>query len=100
MTFQDRVYKVVSQIPKGSVLTYGEVARRAGSPRAARAVGNIMNKNPFDKRKVPCHRVVKGDGTVGGYRGNPSTGSGPAEKIRLLKAEGVPIKNGKINLLN
>ncbi len=67
-------------IPKGRTLSYSEVARRAGSPRACRAVGNIMNRN-YDP-KVPCHRVIKSDGTPGGYRG------GTKEKIAKLKKEG------------
>ena len=79
--FTARVYAVVARIPKGSVLTYKEVARRAGNPRAARAVGNIMHNNP-DTKKVPCHRVVRSDGTPGGYA------RGKAAKIAILKREG------------
>lgn len=78
--FKERVLKVVAGIPRGQTLSYKEVARRAGNPGAARAVGNIMNKN-YDP-KVPCHRVIKSDGTVGGYRG------GAKKKIALLKKEG------------
>lgn len=78
--FKKRVLKVVAGIPKGRTLSYSEVARRAGSPRACRAVGNIMNRN-YDP-KVPCHRVIKSDGTPGGYRG------GTKEKIAKLKKEG------------
>ncbi|MDP3995255.1 MAG: MGMT family protein, partial [bacterium] len=63
--FSEKVFRVVSQIPKGSVLTYAEVARKAGSPNAARAVGNVLNKN-YDPN-IPCHRVIKSDGTGGGY---------------------------------
>ena len=65
MEFRDRVLKVVASIPKGKTLSYKQVAQLAGSPRAYRAVGNIMNKN--DNPNVPCHRVIKSDGTVGGY---------------------------------
>ena len=90
MSFKERVYKIVSQIPKGRVLSYAEVARRAGSPRAARAVGNLMNLNPFPKEKVLCHRVVRSDGSVGGYA------TGTKNKIALLKKEGVRIENGKV----
>ncbi|MDP3991789.1 MAG: MGMT family protein [Candidatus Colwellbacteria bacterium] len=82
--FKEGVFKVVAQIPKGSTLSYQEVARRAGSPRAYRAVGNIMNKN-YDP-KVPCHRVIRSDGKVGGYRG------GTKKKIQILKKEGVAIR--------
>ncbi|MEK7075953.1 MAG: MGMT family protein [Patescibacteria group bacterium] len=80
MTFKDRVYKVVSRIPKGKTLTYGEVAELAGSPGAFRAVGNIMSKN-LDL-KIPCHRVVRADGKPGGYN------RGRGNKVRILKKEG------------
>ncbi len=62
-------------------MSYGEVAHRAGSPGAARAVGNIMRKN-HDPR-VPCHRVIKSDGSLGGYN------HGVAAKIKALRAEGM-----------
>ena len=80
--FKCLVLEVVSQIPRGETKTYKEVAELAGSPHASRAVGNIMkgNKNPH----VPCHRVVKSDGTVGEY--NASGGSKRKEEI--LKQEG------------
>ena len=85
-SFTERVYDVVAKIPRGTTMTYQEVARRAGSPNACRAVGNIMNKNP-DMKRVPCHRVVpvsfKTDGDPGGYA------HGRAAKIALLKKEGV-----------
>lgn len=92
MTFKEKVYQVVSRIPRGRTLTYREVARRAGNARAARAVGTLMNKNPFPKERVPCHRVVRSDGVVGGYA------SGPRKKIALLRAEGVEISNDRIIL--
>lgn len=63
--FADSVYNVVKRIPRGETLTYKEVAERAGSPRAFRAVGNILNKN-YDPT-IPCHRVVRSDGGIGGY---------------------------------
>lgn len=67
--FRERVFRVVSKIPRGETLTYKQVAIKAGSPRAYRAVGNIISKN-FDP-KIPCHRVIKSDGTIGNYnRGN------------------------------
>lgn len=65
MDFKDSVYAVVRSIPKGKVLTYKEVAALAGSPRAYRAVGNILNKNY--NPEIPCHRVIRSDGTPGGY---------------------------------
>ena len=87
-SFTQKVYKVVSKIPKGKTLTYKQVAKLAGSPRAFRAVGNIMNKNPYSNPNnrygfyVPCHRVVKSDGTPGGYA------RGTKAKIAILKKEG------------
>jgi len=75
--FQKRVYKIVKKIPQGKVLTYKELAKLAGSPRAFRAIGNILNKNRDPK--TPCHRIVRSDGQVGGYN------SGTKKKIVLLK---------------
>jgi len=86
--FKQRVLEVVRRIPKGKVLTYKEVAQRAGSPRAWRAVGNILHRNT-DPR-VPCHRVVRSNREVGGYR------KGTNKKISLLKREGIAIKNKKV----
>ena len=83
-TFKQKVLDVVSKIPKGKTMSYKEVATRAGSPRASRAVGNIMNKND-DMLRVPCHRVIKSDGTVGGYA------LGTKAKIKKLKSEGATI---------
>ena len=82
--FQSRVWSVVRRISRGKTLTYAEVARRAGSPRAYRAVGNFL-KN-YDAREItmPCHRVVASRG-IGGYRW------GIAKKRALLKKEGVKI---------
>lgn len=65
VTFGDRVRAVVRRIPKGKTKTYQEVARLAGRPRAYRAVGNILNKN-YDPQ-IPCHRVIRSDGNIGGY---------------------------------
>ena len=81
--FQQRVIEVVRAIPRGETMSYAQVAYRAGRPRAARAVGTIMkaNRNP----DVPCHRVIKSDGTLGGYNGNLG------RKRELLLAEGVEI---------
>ena len=81
-TFTERVLTVVAKIPKGETLTYGEVARRAGSPRAYRAVGNILNSYDSSKIRVPCHRVVLARGASGGYRW------GAAKKRALLQEEG------------
>ncbi len=66
MTFTEKIYLIAKKIPKGKVATYGRLARMAGSPRAARAVGMAMKCNP-DKSKVPCHRVVASNGALTGY---------------------------------
>ena len=65
-SFREKVYAAARKIPRGKVATYGAVALAIGAPRAARAVGNALNKNPFAP-KVPCHRVVRADGSLGGY---------------------------------
>jgi O-6-methylguanine DNA methyltransferase len=85
-SFTEKVYAVVAKIPRGSTMTYQEVARRAGRPSAYRAVGNIMHRNP-DTEKVPCHRVVRSDGTPGGYA------RGTRRKVAILRREGAwPLK--------
>ncbi len=78
--FKEKVLEIVAQIPKGKVLTYKEVASHAGNSRASRAVGNIMAKN-FNS-KIPCHRVIRTDGCLGGYN------RGIENKRKLLKQEG------------
>jgi O-6-methylguanine DNA methyltransferase len=87
-SFKNKVYDVVGKISRGRVLTYKEVAKKAGSPRASRAVGNILNKNR--NTKIPCHRVIKSDGKIGGYN------RGAKRKIYLLKKEGIKINKGKV----
>lgn len=79
ISFKEKVFSVVRRIPKGKTLTYKEVARKAGSPRAYRAVGNIISTN-YDP-KIPCHRVIRSDGGMGGYN------RGIAMKIKLLREE-------------
>lgn len=79
-SFRTRVLKIVSGITRGQVMTYKQVAHLAGRPRAYRAVGNILSKN-HDLR-VPCHRVIRSNGSPGGYN------KGTADKIKLLKKEG------------
>ena len=64
-SFSERVYAIVAKIPIGKVMTYKQVAAKAGSPHAARAVGNLM-KNNYNP-KIPCHRVVRSDGKIGDY---------------------------------
>ena len=78
--FQKSVYTVVRRIPAGKTMTYAQVASAIGNPRAVRAVGNVLNKN-YDPM-IPCHRVVRSDGTIGKYN------RGIARKISLLKHEG------------
>ena len=86
--FANRVLSAVRRIPPGRVATYGDVARRAGRPGAARAVGNIMRT--ADAPGVPYHRVVAANGRVGGY------GGAPGLKASLLAAEGVRIRGQRI----
>jgi O-6-methylguanine DNA methyltransferase len=87
-TFTQKVRDVVRKIPKGKVMTYAQVAAKAGSPRASRAVGNIMKQN-YDK-EIPCHRVVRTDGGMGGYNRG-----GEGKKLEILKKEGVKIRGSK-----
>jgi O-6-methylguanine DNA methyltransferase len=80
--FAKKVYAIVAKIPKGKTLTYKQVATKAGKPGAARAVGTIMshNYNP----KIPCHRVIRSDGGIGGYnRGGSEKKSKILQKERL-----------------
>ncbi len=79
-TFSERVRDEVKKIPRGETLTYAEIAARAGSPGASRAVGSVLRKN-FDP-EIPCHRVIRSDGSLGRYN------RGDAEKERLLREEG------------
>ncbi|MDD5347515.1 MAG: MGMT family protein [Candidatus Omnitrophica bacterium] len=78
--FARKVYRIVSRIPVGEVRTYGWVASRAGKPGAGRAVGQLMKRNPYPV-VVPCHRVVAGNGGLGGYSG------GVGKKKALLELE-------------
>lgn len=79
-TFQQRVYRAIMAIPPGQTRSYRWVAQRIQRPRAARAVGNALHANPFAPR-VPCHRVIRADGTLGGFAG------GVRVKRRLLARE-------------
>ena len=83
LSFKDKVYYIVSQIPRGQTATYREVAEKIGAPRAYRAVGNVLNQNP--RLWVPCHRVIRSDGKIGGFA------RGTAIKTEMLKKEGVAI---------
>ena len=87
-TFADKVRDVVRKIPKGKTLTYKEVARRAGNSKASRAVGNIMKGN-YDP-KIPCHRVIRSDGSMGGYNRG-----GIVVKKQILVKEALHLKKKK-----
>ena len=90
--FQKRVYKAVSAIPKGEVRSYKWVAAKIGSPNSSRAVGTVLKRNPH-VGIVPCHRVIKEDGSLGGFS------KGRKRKLELLKSEGLDLKSGiKYNL--
>ncbi len=93
MAFRDAVYAIVSDIPKGNVATYGQIAKLAGNKRAARAVGMYMKNNPFAPR-VPCHRVVAQDGSLTGY----SAIGGLKKKKSMLLGEGVRFKKEKVDM--
>lgn len=79
-SFRVKVLAVVAKIPKGKTLTYKEVASLSGNEKAYRAVGNVLNKN--HDPKIPCHRVVRSDGKIGGYN------RGSEKKREILKKEG------------
>lgn len=82
------MYEIVKKIPRGKVLTYKQVAVRLGNVGLARAVGNALNKNR--DKNVPCHRVIRSDGHVGGYA------HGTKKKIAILKKEEVRIRNSRV----
>jgi O-6-methylguanine DNA methyltransferase len=89
--FEKKVWRAVCQIPRGRVATYREVAIWIGHPRSWRAVARVLARNPRPIT-VPCHRVVRSDGRLGGYV------LGLKEKIKLLVAEGVEVKKGRVDL--
>jgi len=99
--FSKNVLRIVSAIPRGKLMTYHQVAKTAGSPKAYRAVGSILNKNYREKewqlpleeiQPVPCHRVIRSDGYIGGYA------RGTQDKERLLRLEGHIVNKGRIKL--
>jgi methylated-DNA-[protein]-cysteine S-methyltransferase len=89
MKLEEKVFKKLLEVPPGKVTTYGDLAKAVGLRNGQRVIGRIMNKNPYPVI-VPCHRVIKSDGQIGGYAWG--------EKIKtcMLSKEGVKIKNGKI----
>ena len=85
--FQIKVWNYLKKIPKGKVKTYLEVAKAIGKPKAFRAVANAVGRNPYPT-EIPCHRVIRSDGSLGGYSGK----GGIKQKRRLLRFEKVVIE--------
>ena len=90
-SFKERVYEETARVPCGAVSTYGEIAVMAGHPGAARAVGNALHDNPYEG-VIPCHRVVNASGRPAANFGF----GGPEEQLRLLREEGVEIRDGRV----
>lgn len=90
MTFNEKVWSVCCKVPTGKVTTYGAIARRLGTPNAARAVGVALNRNPYAPT-VPCHRVIGADRTLTGYAG------GLDKKREMLLAEGVEFDKDRVS---
>lgn len=82
-----KIYSFLKKVPKGKITTYGTLAKKVKT--SPRAVGKLMNVNPY--KDVPCHRVVMSDGQVGGFA------SGVRKKIKLLKREGISIRDNRIS---
>ncbi|MFA6995199.1 MAG: MGMT family protein [Patescibacteria group bacterium] len=91
-SFARLVYKLTRRIPRGKVVTYQTIARVMKNSGACRAVGNALNRNPYAPL-VPCHRVIKSNGEIGGFA------SGVDKKKKILKKEGVKITNNRIDLV-
>ncbi|MDE1770518.1 MAG: MGMT family protein [Thaumarchaeota archaeon] len=89
MNLEHRVYKKLLEVPKGKVTTYSELAKAVGLKNGQRAIGRMMNKNPYPVI-IPCHRVILSDGKIGGYAWGENV------KTNMLSKEGIKIKNGKI----
>ena len=87
--FQSDCYEALKKVPKGKVITYAGLARMIGRPKAHRAVGSAMNKNPYAPQ-VPCHRVVRSNGDLGGFATDIEV------KIKRLQEEGVMVSDNKI----
>ena len=82
--FQLKVWNYLKKIPRGKVITYLDLAKAIKMPKAVRAVANAVGKNPYPP-KIPCHRVIRSDGKIGGYSAN----GGIKTKKKLLKMEGI-----------
>lgn len=91
MTFNEKVWATCARVPAGKVVTYGDIAKALKSPRASRAVGNALNRNPYAPT-VPCHRVVGSNGALTGFAG------GLDRKQSMLEREGIRVRNGKADL--
>jgi len=89
LRLEDKVYKKLLDVPSGKITTYGELAKAVGLKNGQRKIGQIMKNNPLPV-VIPCHRVVKSDGTIGGYA------FGVEIKVNMLSKEGVKISKGKI----
>ena len=89
MKLEEKVYKKLLEVPKGKVTTYGDLAKAIGLKNGQRVIGKIMNKNPYPVI-IPCHRVIKSNGKIGGYAW------GEKVKEKMLSNEGIKIKKGKI----
>ena len=88
-SFNEKVLALTMKIPHGKITTYKRIAQKLGAANASRAVGNALNKNE-NLITIPCHRVVRSNGAVGGYV------AGTSKKVHLLKKEGVKIENNKV----
>jgi methylated-DNA-[protein]-cysteine S-methyltransferase len=100
-SYQQSILRILTEVPKGMVTTYGDLAKELArrnqkwSPNASRAVGTTM-KNNVCGPQIPCHRVIKSDGSIGNFRGGEE---GAVDvKIQMLKKEGVVVVKGKIDL--
>jgi len=100
--YQQAVLRILAEVPEGKVTTYGDLAKELArrdsrwSPNASRAVGTTMKNNPCAPQ-IPCHRVIKSDGSVGSFRGGAEGAVG--EKIRMLREEGIEVVDDKIDLI-
>lgn len=100
--YQQAVLRILAEVPEGKVTTYGDLAKELArrdsrwSPNASRAVGTTMKNNPCAPQ-IPCHRVIKSDGSVGSFRGGAE--GAVDEKIRMLREEGIEVVDDKIDLI-
>lgn len=100
-TYQQAILRLLAEVPKGKVTTYGDLAKELSkrdykwSPKASRAVGTTMKNNPCGPQ-IPCHRVIKSDGSVGNFRGGED--GAVDEKVTMLRDENIIVINGKIDL--